>query len=209
MIPTIHCPEAIHAQDYLDGELVPAERESFQAHLAGCPVCEREVALYRHVLAEIAMLETWDPSPGLADRVLAEVMPAHARRWTPVLAWGAAASLAASAGVIAAALTSPAPRAWMTGLLGDATRSVAGSCVFVLKSLNSSVLHALDSMSASTAMLVKLTTFARLLLESASQPAVAFTLWAALLAGGALLWWMRPREDRAVREDHHVGLLGL
>jgi hypothetical protein len=205
----IHCPESIHAQDYLDGELVPSQREAFEAHLAGCSDCRREVALYRHVLAEIHALEQWDPSAGLADRVLAEVMPRHAARWVPVAAWGAAGSLAASAALVAAAITMPGPRAWLTALGADATRSMAGGFIFVTKSLNTSVLHALDGLSASNALLVKLGTFFRLLAVTASQPQIAFTLWAALLAGGALLWWMRPREHRAIREDHHVGLLGL
>jgi hypothetical protein len=103
----------------------------------------------------------------------------------------------------------PGPRAWTTGLFADATRSLAGSCVFVLKSLNGGVLRTIDGLNASGALLAKLGSLARVLAISASQPAVAFTLWAALLAGVALLWWMRPREDRSVREDHHVGMLGL
>jgi anti-sigma factor RsiW len=204
-----HCPESFRAQDYLDGELVPAEREAFEAHLTGCAICERELAVYRRVFATVTSLETWEPSEGFADRVLAEVLPRHSRHWAPILAWGAAASVAISAGIIAAAVMLPGPRAWTTGLFADATRSLAGSCVFLLKSLNGGVLRALDGLSASGALLAKLASLGRVLVTSASHPAVAFTLWAALLAGGALLWWMRPREDRAVQEDHHVGMLGL
>ena len=204
-----HCPESLHAQDYLDGELVPGERESFEAHLPGCAICEREVASYRRVFARVTELETWDPSEGFADRVLAEALPRHSRRWAAVLAWSAAASVAVSVGVIAAAAMLPGPRAWTTGLFADATLSLAGSCVFLLKSINGGVLYALDGIGAAGGLLTKLGSLARVLAMSASQPAMAFTLWAALLTGVALLWWMRPREDRSVREDHHVGMLGL
>ncbi len=204
-----HCPESIRAQDYLDGELVPAEREAFEAHLALCADCEREVAVFRLVLTRISALETWDPADGFADRVLAEALPRQSRRWAKVFAWGAAASVAVSVGVIAAAAMLPGPRAWSTGLFADATLSLAGSCVFLLKSINGGVLSVLDGLGAAGALLTKLGSLARVLAMSASQPAMAFTLWAALLTGVALLWWMRPREDRSVREDHHVGMLGL
>jgi anti-sigma factor RsiW len=204
-----HCPESHRAQDYLDGELVPAEHGAFEAHLAGCAICEREVAVYRRVFARVTSLETWEPGEGFAERVLAEALPQHSRRWAPVLAWGAAASVAVSMGAIAAAVMLPGPRAWTTGLFADATRSLAASCVFLLKSLNGGVLRVLEGFGASGALLARLGSLARVLAMSASQPAVAFTLWAALLAGVALLWWMRPREDRSVREDHHVGMLGL
>jgi hypothetical protein len=204
-----HCPESIRVQDYLDGELVPAEREVFEAHLAGCAICGREVAGYRRVFAHVTSLETWDPGEGFVARVLAEALPRDGRRWVPVLAWGAVASVAVSAGVIAAAVMLPGPRAWTTGLFADAERSFAGSCVFLLKSLNGGVLRAIDGLNASGALFARLGSLARVLVITASQPAVAFTLWAALLAGVALLWWMRPREDRPVREDHHVGMLGL
>jgi hypothetical protein len=203
------CPESLRVQDYLDGELVPGEREAFEAHLAGCALCESEVAVYRRVFATVTGLETWDPAEGFADRVLAEALPRHSRRWATVLAWSAAASVAVSVGVIAAAAMLPGPRAWTTGLFADATLSLAGSCVFLLKSINGGVLYVLDGIGVAGGLLTKLGSLARVLAASASQPAMAFTLWAALLTGVALLWWMRPREDRSVREDHHVGMLGL
>jgi len=206
----IHCPESFRAQDYLDGELVPAERSAFEAHLAGCADCQREVAIYRAVLAEIAALETWDPGPGLTERVLAEVLPARGTRWMPVLAWGAAASLVASLSAIAAAVFLPAPRAWISSLLAGAARSLVASSLFLLKSFSAGAARAFEGVGASGALLARLGAFARVIGTSLSQPAVAFTLWAALLAGIAVLWWMRPREDRAAaEEDQHVGLLSL
>jgi anti-sigma factor RsiW len=204
-----HCPESFRAQDYLDGELVPAERLEFEAHLAGCHPCAQELAAYRRVFDRLATLETWEPSSDLVDRVMAEVMPAHPSRWLRPLAWTAGVSVAGSVAAIAAAVFMPGPRSWVNGLVADAAQSVVTSFVFVLKSINAGVLRALDSLGESGPIVARLGSVLRALLASASQPAVAFTLWAALLAGVALLWWMRPREDRSVREDHHVGMLGL
>ncbi len=203
------CPESIHAQDYLDGELVPAARAEFEAHLATCESCALELAAYRRVFERLATLETWEPSADLADRVLAEVMPRHPARWVRPLAWGVGLSAAASLATILAAVFVPGPRTWINGLVAEAAHSVVGSFVFVLKSLNGGALRAFDSLGASGAVAARVGSVLRALLASASQPGVAFTLWAALLAGVALLWWMRPREDRPVREDHHVGMLGF
>lgn len=204
-----HCPESFRAQDYLDGELVPAEREAFEAHLARCAICDREVAVYRRVFASMTAIETWDPGPAFTERVMAEVMPKRAGRWVPAVAWAAGGSLFATAATIAVATLLPGPRAWTLDLFADATRSLAGSFVFLLKSFNTGVLRALEGVGAWGGLLTRLGGFARTLVLSASHPAVAFTLWSALLVGGALLWWMRPREHRSTGEDRHVGLLGL
>ena len=196
----IHCPESIRAQDYLDGELVPAEREAFEAHLAGCAVCEREVAVYRRVFARRSPCSRCGtPVRGLRrSRARRGRCRAHARRWTPVLAWGAAASRRGQRGRHCGGDQLPGPRAWMTGLLADATRSLASSCVFLLKSLNAGVLHALDSMSASQARCWSSSARSRACWPmSASQPAVAFTLWAAAARGrGAAVVDAAPRGPR-------------
>jgi anti-sigma factor RsiW len=204
-----HCPEADRAQDYLDDEMFPAERAAFEAHLATCALCAREVAVYRSVFAQLEALETWDPRPDLADRVLAEVLPAHAGRWGSVLAWGAGLSIASSCAALAAAVFLPVPRAWIAGLAAEGTHAAVGSVVFLLKSLNAGVLRAFESFGATAPVLARLGAFLHALAASAAQPVVAVTLWAAVLVGIALLWWMRPREDRAAQEDRHVGMLGF
>jgi hypothetical protein len=204
-----HCPESIRAQDYLDGELVPAEREAFEAHLATCAICEGELAAYRRVFGVLAHLELWDPGPGLVDRVMAEVGPTPAARWVPVLAWATGGSIAASLAGIAVAAFLPGPRQWIGGLFAEATRSLATSFVFVLKSFSAGAVRAFDGLGAFGPLLARLVAFLHALAASASQPVVALTLWAALVAGVALLWWMRPREERVPQGDHHVGLLGF
>jgi anti-sigma factor RsiW len=203
------CPESTRIQDYLDGEFVPAERLEFEAHVAGCEACAFELAAYRRVFDRLATLETWEPSAGLADRVLAEVMPRHPSRWLRPLAWSVGVTAAASVAAIGSAVFMPGPRAWMNGLVAEAAGSVVSSFVFVLKSFNAGALRAIESLGASGAVVGRVLSVLHALFESASQPAVAFTLWAALLAGVALLWWMRPHEDRSVQEDHHVGMLGF
>lgn len=78
---------APYALDALDGD----ERAAFEAHLAGCAVCQAEVASFRDVAAQLAMTApVAEPSPELRDRVLAE-----ARRVRPIglrRAWLAAAA---------------------------------------------------------------------------------------------------------------------
>jgi hypothetical protein len=203
------CSRNPRIQDYLDGEMAPAERLDFEGHVRGCAECGLELAAYRRVFERLETLETWEPSPDFADRVLGEVMPRHPARWLRPFAWGAGLTAAASLALIGAAVFVPGPRAWMNGLVAEAARAVVSSLVFVLKSFNGGALRALESLSRSGTVLARAGALLRALVASASHPAVAFTLWAALLAGVALLWWMRPREDRSAREDQHVGMLGL
>jgi hypothetical protein len=81
--------------------------------------------------------------------------------------------------------------------------------VFGVRSLGSALRVVAESAGASGNALARAGALLRAAMASLGHPAIAFTVWAALLAGVALLWWMRPREDRTVREDRHVGLLGL
>lgn len=203
------CPETFRAQDYLDGELVPAERTEFEAHLAGCQACAAEVAAYAAVFERLAAIETWEPAPGLADRVLAEVMPQHPSRALGAALWGAGVAVAASGAAIAAAWLVPGPRAWMSALVAAAAHSVTNTLMFVVKAINGGGLELLDALGRAGGAVARFASLGRALAASLAQPAVAFTLWAALVAGVAVLWWMRPREDRSVREDHHVGILGF
>ncbi|MFN8589735.1 MAG: zf-HC2 domain-containing protein [Candidatus Eisenbacteria bacterium] len=204
-----HCPDSHHIQDYLDDELVPAQREAFDAHLATCSHCAAELALYRQVFADLESLPLLEPSADLADRVLAEVMPAHASRWPKLALWGYGGAVAASIAAISAAAFLPGPRQWTYDLVADATRSLVGSLLFVLKSLNAAALRVVDVLHIGLALLGKAGPLVRALRLPLSQPAVAAIVLSAVLVCVAMLWWMRPREKRAAPGDHHVGLLGL
>lgn len=203
-----NCPEFELLQDYLDGELVPEQVRAIETHLAGCADCAREVASYRLVFERLENLPLWEPSPALVDRVLAEAMPAHPARWLRFAGWAYAASLAVSLGALTFATTNQAARAWIATLAADAARSVVRSGLFVLQSVNDGLLHTVNALGSRGEWLRSLPAL-NAVLRPLSQPIVLFTLWAALVAGVALLWWMRPRESRSVRGSRHVGILGF
>lgn len=203
-----HCPDLELLQDYLDGELVPAQVRSIEAHLGGCPGCARELASLRLVFERLENLPLWEPSPGLVDRVLAEAMPAHPARWVKVAGWAYAASLAASLAGLAAAASNAASRAWMGVLAADAARAVVRSFLFVLQSVNEGFVYAVDAVASRGEWLRSLPAL-HAVVKPLSQPVVLFTLWAALVVGVAVLWWMRPRRRGAARGSRHVGVLGF
>lgn len=202
------CPDLELLQDYLDGELVPEQTLAIEAHVATCASCARELAGFRLVFDRLGHLPLYDPSPALVDRVLAEAMPAHPARWVKVAGWAYAASLAVSLGGLALALAAPAPRAWLATLAGDAANSVVRSFLFVLQSLNAGLVSLLNLSGAPGEWLRSLPAL-QAVVKPLSQPVVLFTVWAALVAGVAVLWWMRPRAGRAVKGSRHVGVLGF
>lgn len=53
---TVETVECAKRSDYLSGDLSPASREEFEAHLGACPICSREVRLAQAVDAQIARL---------------------------------------------------------------------------------------------------------------------------------------------------------
>lgn len=195
-------------QDYLDGELVPEQAHAIEAHLASCESCAREVANYRLVFERLENLPLFDPSPALVDRVLAEAMPAHPARWVKFAGWAYAASLVASVGGLAIALAAPTPRAWLSTLTADAARSVVRAFLFVMQSLNAGLVNVVDMLGSRGEWLRSLPAL-HAVAKPLSQPVVLFTIWAALVAGVAVLWWMRPRHGREVRGSRHVGVLGF
>ncbi|SRR6059036_1645010 len=79
---------APYALDALDGE----ERATFEAHLAGCAVCQAEVRSFREVAGQLAAAAPLiDPSPGLRARVVREAR--LARRRVSIAPWLAAAAM--------------------------------------------------------------------------------------------------------------------
>jgi len=202
------CPDLELLQDYLDGELVPEQARSIEAHLAGCASCAREVASFRLVFERLENLPLFEPSPALVDRVLAEAMPAHPARWVKVAGWAYVTSLAASLAGLTVALSAPVSRAWLATLAGDAAQAVVRSFLFVLQSLNAALVNVLDLAGPRGEWLRSLPLL-QTVVKPLAQPVVLFTLWAALIVGVAVLWWMRPRAGRAVRGSRHVGVLGF
>lgn len=56
---------------YLEGDLLPAEKAEFEAHLAACPECAELAALVREGMAAAAALPELEPSPELLARLYA------------------------------------------------------------------------------------------------------------------------------------------
>jgi anti-sigma factor (TIGR02949 family) len=104
---------------YLDGELVEEDRVAFEAHVSGCPACQRSLDDEREVVD--ALQRAARPVPPAPDALRARVdrMLSEAQRPSgPVSRWGAPLVVAASivaVGLVAAALlqrsSATAPRA--------------------------------------------------------------------------------------------------
>ena len=205
----IDCPQTDLIQDYLDDELVPAEREAFATHLGSCRACVAELAAFQGIFGRLETLETWDPGQAFTDRVLAEVLPPAQVAWSRGLGLAYVSALGASVALAAAAFVFPAPRAWAVSLFAHATRALVGSFLFVLKSISAALMQVADAALAAGGLLARLAPIVRALAGPMSQPAVVLSLVAALVVSAAVLWWMRPRETRAERGMSDVGLLGL
>jgi hypothetical protein len=78
-------------EELAEGTLSPAETVGALQHVRACERCTAELDASRAVLAALAALPSFDPSPGFADRVMAQVVvhpavapaPAGLRRWLP------------------------------------------------------------------------------------------------------------------------------
>lgn len=91
---------------YWDGETTLAEREWFDAHLAGCTACRSEYEALARTLEAVGSLPRHETAPDLAERTLARARrasPVSDRvrvaepRWVPVTAAAALVILAAAA----------------------------------------------------------------------------------------------------------------
>lgn len=59
------CPDSLTLAAYLDGRLAPGERADFEAHLARCLKCAKDVAELRDILA--AVNDGQEPSGVIKD----------------------------------------------------------------------------------------------------------------------------------------------
>ncbi len=57
-------------EDYLEGYLLESQRESLEAHLAGCPVCRGELMALRNLEARLGDQREIDVPPGLERRIV-------------------------------------------------------------------------------------------------------------------------------------------
>ena len=73
------CARHHRIQDWLDGELPPAEAAEFRAHAADCPHCAAEIAAYQRVFRSLGTIPLVEPAPELTERIFARVSPARSR----------------------------------------------------------------------------------------------------------------------------------
>lgn len=66
-------PATKEVEAYVAGSLSAADRATLESHLAGCPECTAEVEEWRALFAGLAVLPHLEPSPGFADRVMANI----------------------------------------------------------------------------------------------------------------------------------------
>jgi len=205
------CSERLRVQEYLDGELPPAEAAAFRAHLAGCARCTAEVAAYGRLFATLDRPLREAPSPDLSARILDRVLPSRIRRRRLVAAWGwgyAAAVLACGA---AAALwtADAAHRAQLGAVSAHASGRLLGLVLFVVNALGAAIVRLGVGWGWIRAVGQRLEPLSHALRAVLAQPDIGFAVWAAAAACCALLWWMRPRVKPAVREVRRVGIVGF
>lgn len=205
------CSESRLVQDYLDRALEPGVAAAFRAHLAGCPGCAAELALYRRVFETLAATPTWDPGPALTERVLAQVLPSQVRRHRRLVAlgWGYAGALAAVLAAVGLWATRPGAVRALEALSGEASRRLIQTGLFMLNSLTHASLRIAEGWGLLAAAGERFSPVHRAFVAVLSQPSVALTLWAATLVCVGVLWWMRPRSHAAAGGVRHVGVLGF
>ncbi len=204
------CAENLRLQDFLDGELPPAETVAFRAHLAACRDCAAEVASFQGLIATLERAPLLAPRPELTGRILERVLPSRARhRRLAALGWGYAGALAACFAGVATWALQPGGHAQLETLSGQLSHRLLGAGIFVLNLLGASAVRVADSWSVVRAVGGRLAPLSRALGAVLAEPSVALAIWAAAAVCVALLWWMRPRAGAAAREVHHVGVLGF
>jgi anti-sigma factor RsiW len=202
--------DARRIQDHLDGELSAAETLAFREHLAGCPRCAAELALYRRTFAALDAIALAHPPASLADRVLERVLPSRVRRrWVRTFGWAYAGVFAASLVAVTVWTSQPGTRSLLAGVADVLSKRVIESLMFVLNALAFLMVSLVNGWGLLTAASARLAPFARALAAVLSDPGIQITLVTAGAACGALLWWIRPREKRKTEGVRHVGVLGF
>lgn len=102
-------PQSFQLSEYLDGELVPTERDEIAGHLAQCAECAALLQDLRRVLARAQALEDQPPRADLWPGVAAAIGGAPTRRWrvttsVPMLLAAGVALMVISGGAVALAL---------------------------------------------------------------------------------------------------------
>jgi hypothetical protein len=204
------CRETVRVQDFLDGDLPPAEAMAFRTHLSRCGECTAELVAFQRVIATLEEAPLPSPRPELTGRILARVLPSRIRRRRlAALGWTYVGALAACAGIAALWSLAPASHGWLAAIPAEVSHRLLGLGLFVLNALGASLVHLADGWRWLHAVGDRLAPLSRALGTVLGQRGIVVTVWAAAAACAALLWWMRPRSVTAVREVRHVSVLGI
>ncbi len=197
-------------QDWLDGELPPAEAADFRAHAADCPHCTAEIAAYQRVFRSLGAIPLVEPAPELTERIFARVSPARSRgRFVRVLGWSYGGALAACLAALLLLAIRPASSVTLANLLGEASRRILGLMVFVLDAYAFAILRLADGWALLVSAAGRLAPVQRALASLLSHPSIELSLALATLSCVALFWWMKPRDARGRKGIRHVGVLGF
>jgi anti-sigma factor RsiW len=113
-----------------EGCLSPVEKAPAMEHVRSCPECANDLESSRALMRALASLQSFEPSPRFADRVMARVSlpvlapePALRRRWLPRTRRG---WMLGVMGALAPVLPLLAMLSWLTG------RGIAPGSVFAV-----------------------------------------------------------------------------
>jgi len=115
-------PELLSA--YLDGALLPPEREQLEAHLAQCPACRARLASLRAVKHVLARLPSRESPPGAVRARVESLRFVHRTSRARVLAAVVAAVALGAAGLLLARRPQAPTLTLTEELVGDHLRSV-------------------------------------------------------------------------------------
>lgn len=203
------CLESALLQDHLDGLLDGARRIEIEAHVATCEHCARELAQLRLLVFALERLPLDAPPRGLADRILAGVLPKPRRRWAAAVGWGYAASLALSIAGVSIVLANPTSRLLVNGILTWTSRSLVQLAIFALDGMSSLALGVAASWRWMATAGDRVAPLTSVLTSLLSSPVIQTALAGAFAACVVVLWWMHTRERPSSRRMDHVALVGF
>lgn len=206
-----HCMERDHLHAYLDGELSAEQARDFLRHAESCAACRADLAAFRRVDRLLASATLIEPPARVTERVLDAVLPSRRRRAARLRAAGLAyaGALAACLAVLGFWLARPGTMSLMALIGATASRRLIQLCVFTINSASGTLLNLANGWGLLTTIGVYLAPLGRALATAFGQLGVGLALAPAVLACGALLWWMRSRRGETNRRIGNVGVLGF
>jgi len=206
----MNCPSSGTLQDHLEGLLADDERVALELHVATCDRCVVELTRLESLFVRLGALPLEAPAPGLADRVLDQVLPSRPReRWLRRLGIGYAASLGATLAGAGVWITQPAVRAFAAWAAAETSAHVFHGLMFLVNSISFVAINLAGGWGILNALGSRVTPLARALLVVADKGLVQAALAVAALIGLGIVWTLRSRTGRSGKGMPHVGLLGF